>query len=420
VALQRSMVATGTIGSESFDTTSGVKQGGSSSVKLFTAYIDPTIDAVNSLGPDDWLENTHILLLMDDTAIMATSREKMAEKLNTLKTKAEEIGMILHPTKCQYITVNTPDSEPFIFENVTISQTTTYTYLGAMIENSSIAQQVSRHMAVKQAHTRKFTSFLTKNSEAPYSIKVKVWNSAMNAAILYSSETWLTANLQCVESSYVSSIKQMLSVRNTTCNDLVYIESGLTNAKSHVFDRQVKFLHNLRARHKNDYIINTIEKAKAVRSPMGKRIKQLEQTDTSHKESFVTKLKETMATSDSSRRKQYIIINPHLEPSPFLNRSLTIPEHNRIAANRLRLGSHRLKIETGRWSRTPVQDRICVCGTGIQTEEHVMLVCPRSYHLRTVHNLHAQSLHELFDNDDTRALNNIAEYSKKILSLFRT
>jgi hypothetical protein len=106
-----------------------MKQGGSSSVKLFTAYIDPTIDAVNSLGPDDWLEKTHILLLMDDTAIMATSREKMAEKLNSLKMKAEEIGMILHPTKCQYITVNTHDTEPFRFENVTISHTATYIHV---------------------------------------------------------------------------------------------------------------------------------------------------------------------------------------------------------------------------------------------------------------------------------------------------
>jgi len=66
VALQCSMAATGIIGSETFDTTSEVKQGGSSSVKLFTAYIYPTIDAVDSLGPNVWMEKTHILLLMDE------------------------------------------------------------------------------------------------------------------------------------------------------------------------------------------------------------------------------------------------------------------------------------------------------------------------------------------------------------------
>ena len=153
----------------------------------------------------------------------------------------------------------------------------------------------------------------------------------MNAAISYSSETWLTTNLQCVESSYVSTIKQMLSVRNTTCNDLVHSESGLTNAKSHIFDRQVKFIGTLRERHSNDYIINTVEKAKAVRSPMGKRIKQLEETTTSHKETFFSQLKQTMSSSsNSSRRKQYCLMNAHLEPSPFLNRALHIPEQNRI------------------------------------------------------------------------------------------
>ena len=75
------MNANGVIGTENFGTT-GVKQGGSSSVKLFTAYIDPTIDAVNVLGLDDWLESMHILFLMDDTVIMATSREKLRLRWN--------------------------------------------------------------------------------------------------------------------------------------------------------------------------------------------------------------------------------------------------------------------------------------------------------------------------------------------------
>jgi hypothetical protein len=32
---------------------------------------------------------------------MATSKEKMQTKLDALKAKADEIGMILHPTKSQ-------------------------------------------------------------------------------------------------------------------------------------------------------------------------------------------------------------------------------------------------------------------------------------------------------------------------------
>ena len=41
------------------ETSNSVKQGGSSSCKLFTAYVDPTIDAANRFGQDDWLGNTY-------------------------------------------------------------------------------------------------------------------------------------------------------------------------------------------------------------------------------------------------------------------------------------------------------------------------------------------------------------------------
>jgi hypothetical protein len=47
---------------------------------LFTCFIDPTIDAINSEGPDGWLENLHTLLLMDDTVVFATSRTKLIKK----------------------------------------------------------------------------------------------------------------------------------------------------------------------------------------------------------------------------------------------------------------------------------------------------------------------------------------------------
>ena len=58
-----------------------------------------------------------------------------------------------------------------------------------------------------------------------------------------------------------------------------------------------------------------------------------------------------------------------------------VPENERIAFTRIRLGSHRLKIETGRWSRIPETERLCTCGS-VQTEKHVLLDCPESNSLR--------------------------------------
>ena len=58
-----------------------------------------------------------------------------------------------------------------------------------------------------------------------------------------------------------------------------------------------------------------------------------------------------------------------------------VPERDRKAFTQLRLGSHRLKIETGRWSRISRENRLCSCGQ-IQTECHVLLSCPVNEYLR--------------------------------------
>ena len=100
--MKRAISASGVIGNNIFPTTTGVKQGGSSSCKQFTAYIDPTIDPIRMYGQDDWLNDRHVLLFMDDTVVFATSQQAMEQKLSLLKEKADEIGMLFHPSKCQY------------------------------------------------------------------------------------------------------------------------------------------------------------------------------------------------------------------------------------------------------------------------------------------------------------------------------
>ena len=64
--------------------------------------------------------------------------------------------------------------------------------------------------------------------------------------------------------------------------------------------------------------------------------------------------------------------------------SLLIPGVYRISFSRLRLSSHRLRIETGRWSRIPRDRRLCPCGQ-IPDEEHMSAHCQITQHLRDAH-----------------------------------
>ena len=78
----------------------------------------------------------------------------------------------------------------------------------------------------------------------------------------------------------------------------------------------------------------------------------------------------------ATRSHTYIALNPSMEVHPiYTDSSTTIPDYLRISFTRFRLSSHLLRIETGRWSRTPRDERLCQCGTGIQNELHVF-TCP--------------------------------------------
>ena len=158
----------------------------------------------------------------------------------------------------------------------------------------------------------------------------------------------------------------------STCNDLVYLESGEPNVKSVIVDRQKNFLTKMR--NNNNYVSMTIELAVRTRCPMGKRIDCLDRLPTYNREKFLKDTRTIVSQSVSSRRITYRTLHPSLQPARYLNQS-NIKEHHRIAMTRLRLGSHYLRIETGRWARIPPERRSCSCQTGIQDEYHVLLQC---------------------------------------------
>ena len=82
------------------------------------------------------------------------------------------------------------------------------------------------------------------------------------------------------------------------------------------------------------------------------------------------------------QEKRILQPEPELQENPIY-RNPNIPEYNRISFSRIRLGSHHLKIETGRWSRISRKNRLCQCNEGIQSEEHVLLKCKLTEHPRT-------------------------------------
>ena len=94
----------------------------------------------------------------------------------------------------------------------------------------------------------------------------------------------------------------------------------------------------------------------------------------------IAQIKQKIETQPISATKfrTYCELNPTLETHPLYTKSAPIiPDYLRINFTRYRISSHRLRVEVGRWSRTPKakEERVCSCGTGIQNEFHIFQ-CP--------------------------------------------
>ena len=80
--------------------------------------------------------------------------------------------------------------------------------------------------------------------------------------------------------------------------------------------------------------------------------------------------------------------------------------------------SHNLKIETGRRGGIPVELRVCSCGeNAVQTEAHVLLVCPLTRDCRTKYStLNFDSINELLDVDED--IGNLCSYIYDVLKIY--
>ena len=344
---------------------------------------------------------------MDDTVLLATSRAAMQRKLELLYNSVTDIDMEMHPAKSEYIVLNCNDRNPFTVGNISISHTEKYVYLGSPISTKSIADQVQDHIRMKQGHINKFQSFVNRHENTPYAIKYKVLQAALNSALLYSCESWLTNNLRCVDTAVDTCIKSLLGVRNQIQSDIIHAETDIPTASAEIKTRQKKFLAKLQNRSDIEQtpVGKALQLAAQENSPMWLYVQNLERTNSDIIEETKLQTKQRILTSTGTRMTTYRQINSELNKHRVYELP-NIPDTVRVDFTRLRLSSHYLRIETGRWTRLARHERTCICGE-IQTEEHVLCYCPETADIRAAYrSLNYTSMQELMSQWDVVSLVN--------------
>ena len=242
----------------------------------------------------------------------------------------------------------------------------------------------------------------------PYVLKKKVADAAILTSMLYSSESWLTDNLQKIERHYHAMIKILLGVRNTTANLLCLAEAGFAELSVLVRERRTKFLLSKLTNPDIDEPFIVVYNLCRNNNTHG--YKFCEATMTNPSTSNTVAMKCEKYSTSRTKFATYMELNPQLTVHSMYSNPL-IPEHQRIATTRFRLSSHNLLVEKLRWSRVPREQRLCPCNRwSIQDEYHVVNECQKSEICREKFKntlTFPKPLYELFNKDNN---NNVCEF----------
>ena len=149
---------------------------------------------------------------------------------------------------------------------------------------------------------------------------------------------------------------------------------------------QINYLQKLTSKpgeYEQSPICRAIELARDAGSPAARYLQNLLSGTNRPVENDLEKAKTRVRQSDSTRIETYRLFNPRMTIHKVYV-DPTVPEYDRKAFSQIRLGSHFLKIETGRWARIEREKRLCPCGQ-IQTGQHVLLQCAFTQSIRARH-----------------------------------
>ena len=371
--------------STAIESSIGVRQGSPTSGFLFTLVVNDLLrDLKEKCPPDDFLDWLHALMLMDDTILLATSRERALQKVRVLREFCQNAGMVINAGKTKFMVINgnQDDMAPLEVDGTTISNCDAYTYLGSVFtQDGSIPTAVRRHCKAKISHVLKYEAFVRKNAEMPFPVKKSVLSAAVTSSILYGCESWLSASaVKFINPLYTACVRHLLGVRKTTATDLCLIESGLPSSLEQIQVAQRRYFTKMLTLIPTESpVAHAWRIAREANTPAARYINSITSNPaTDPLADLRTAVRESHRTKFITYRT---LINPDLSVDPMYFDN-TLPEFQRRAITRFRLSSHNLAVERGRWSRIPREQRRCDCSDDVQDEQHVVSLCSKHAGLR--------------------------------------
>ena len=208
----------------------------------------------------------------------------------------------------------------------------------------------------------------------------------------------------------MSALRRLLDVRNSTPKLTCLLEAGVPSLQALVKEKQSKFFKRMLKEREDliasDPLMFTLDFMKNNCAAISNSIQ-----DVIREDSYITADRDDLCQQlrgmppEKTKLRLYLTMNSDLSVHPLykVTESESVVDDNlRMAFTRIRLCSHRLRSETGRWNRVPKEQRFCPhCNNEtIQNEEH-LLQCPATLPIRESYGVETDLLSILTDPSKT-------------------
>ena len=395
----------------------GLLQGEIMSPFLFSLFLDD-IETHLQEGMNDGINleqlQLYILLFADDAVLFSETREGLQNELNNLESYCKKWNLTVNVDKTKIVVFKKGGAlghrDHWFYGGQEVEIVNQFTYLGVVFSSGGSFMQNSKTLAGKALRAMHQLWQLLKEVEYPVHICFNLFDSLVASVLNYGSEIWGFMQAEYIERVHRKFCKYMLNVKISTNNYAVYNELGRYPLIIERHVRIVKYWFSLLHKSRKNCILNAVYVSmetdmqgddQNILWRLSKLKNLLERNGFAEVwyyphsvdpklfipllrrrliDNFLVKLREGLNTYSS------MTLYRELKDDFSLSEYLKILQHKkyRNAISKLRLSSHRLAIESGRYTGTERQNRKCIfCTTNdIEDEFHFVLICPSYQNLR--------------------------------------
>ena len=295
-----------------------------------------------------------------------------------------------------------PNDLDFKYNNVSIEIVSKFCYLGVTFTSGGSSFETQKTLS-GQALKAVFTlnKYLYNFTSLKPSHILELFDRLVSPILNFGSEVWGFYKATSIETVHLQFCKKILGVKPSTQNDFIYGELGRTDYQSRRYVSIIKFWLKVVSSHDNKYIrqIYAMMLNDMVTHPLkqnwASRVKDLlsrlgffevwESQGVGNEKLFLGIFKQRvrdvftqnwhLRLEDSTRARCFITFSS-FQYKTYLD-MLNIAKYRKYLS-RLRLSSHRLEVEAGRWAKPnkiPYENRKCKNCDVLEDEFHFVMEC---------------------------------------------